>query len=224
MRAARAAECEPRAAGEENYSAPPSVYTASTVLRQGDVDHGGNTFSCGSTNSCRDRQNRRDTRCYNCGRRGHIAWFCWGHRRGSQVQVERSRGVQTEPTNLSTSKATGEQGILAESNNEHELLVLHGMVNGVQVSCLVDSGATHNFCSSDLIAKAGCTTSCESDGLCINLADKRKTMSFRERYDLSLFSSLSGKCGRNGSTDQHVRCDSRKALALQTQPPNRFSE
>ena len=56
----------------------------------------------------------------------------------------------------STSKATGELGILAESNNEHALLVLHGMVNGVHVSCLVDSGATHNFFSSDLIAKAGC--------------------------------------------------------------------
>ena len=47
MRAARAAECEPEAAGEEPE--PPSVCTASTVLRQGDVDHGGNTFSCGST-------------------------------------------------------------------------------------------------------------------------------------------------------------------------------
>ena len=88
------------------------------------------------------------------------------------MQVERNRGVHRELT--STSKATGELGILAESNNEHELLVLHGMVNGVHVSCLVDSGATHNF-SSDLIAKAGCTTSCESDGLCINLADGRKT-------------------------------------------------
>ena len=47
MRAASAAECEPEAAGQDNYSAPPSVFTASTVLPQGDVDHGGNTFSCG---------------------------------------------------------------------------------------------------------------------------------------------------------------------------------
>ena len=68
------------------------------------------------------------------------------------------------------------------------------MVNGVHVSCLVDSGATHNFFSSDLIAKAGCTTSCESDGLGINLADGRKTMSSMERatFILSMFSSLSG--------------------------------
>ena len=50
MRAARAAECEPEAAGEET---PPSA--TSTFLRQGDVDHvhGGNTFSCGSTDSGR---------------------------------------------------------------------------------------------------------------------------------------------------------------------------
>ena len=89
------------------------------------------------------------------------------------MQVERNRGVHRELT--STSKATGELAILAESNDEHELLVLHGMVNGVHVSCLVNSGATHNFFSSDLIAKAGCTTSCESDGLLINLADGRKT-------------------------------------------------
>ena len=61
------------------------------------------------------------------------------------MQVERNRGANRELT--STSKATGELGILAESNNEHELLVLHRMVNGIHVSCLVDSGATHNFFS-----------------------------------------------------------------------------
>ena len=143
MRAASAAECEPEAAGEENYSAPPSVFTASTVLPQGDVDHGGTTFSCGSTDSGRERRNRRDTRCYNCGQCGHIARFCWSHRRGSHEQVERNRGVHREPNR--TSKATGQLGIHAESNNEHELLVLHGMVKGVHVSCLVDSGTTQNF-------------------------------------------------------------------------------
>ena len=94
MRAARAAECEPEAAGDENYLAPPSVYSASTVLRQGNQgNQGGNTFSCGSTDSGRGRQNRRDTRCYHCGRHGHIARFCWGHRSGSHVQAERNLGV-----------------------------------------------------------------------------------------------------------------------------------
>ena len=50
-------------------------------------------------------------------------------------------GVHRAPT----SKATGELGILAESNNEHELLVLHGMVIGVHVSCLIRAQLTTSF-------------------------------------------------------------------------------
>ena len=45
MRGAHVAEWEPEAAGDENYSAQSSIYSASTMFLQG--DHGGNTFSAG---------------------------------------------------------------------------------------------------------------------------------------------------------------------------------
>ena len=69
---------------------------------------------------------------------------------------------------------------------EHELLVLKGTVNGVPVSCLIDSGASHNFFSTCMIARVGGTTSCLSDSLCINLADGRKTMCSREQATIDL--------------------------------------
>ena len=71
-------------------------------------------------------------------------------------------------------------------NMEHELLVLKGTVNGVPVSCLIDSGASHNFFSTGMIARVGCTTSCLSDSLCINLADGRKTMCLGEQALIDL--------------------------------------
>ena len=69
---------------------------------------------------------------------------------------------------------------------EHELLVLKGTVNGVPVSCLIDSGASHNFFSTGLIARVGCTTSYLCDSLCINLADGTKTMCSREQATIDL--------------------------------------
>ena len=43
-------------------------------------------------------------------------------------------------------------------NMSHELLVSKGTMNGVPVSYLIDSGASHNFFSTGLIARVGCTT------------------------------------------------------------------
>ena len=69
---------------------------------------------------------------------------------------------------------------------EHELLVLKGTVNGIPVSCLIDSGASHNFFSTGLIAIVGCTTSYLSDSLCKNLADRRKSMCSREQATIDV--------------------------------------
>ena len=71
-------------------------------------------------------------------------------------------------------------------NMENGLLVLKETVNGVPVSCLIDSGASHNFFSTGMIARVGCMTSCLSGSLCINLADGRKTMCSRELATIDL--------------------------------------
>ena len=59
-------------------------------------------------------------------------------------------------------------------------------MNGVPVSCLIDSGASHNFFLTGLIARVGCTTSYLFDSLCINLADGRKTTCSREQATIDV--------------------------------------
>ena len=61
------------------------------------------------------------------------------------------------------SSYTGELGVYdsdsCTNSNKHTLVVLRGTVNDKPVSCLVDSGATHNFLSLNWTASAGCVTS-----------------------------------------------------------------
>ena len=78
------------------------------------------------------------------------------------------------------SSYTGELGVYdsdsCTNSNKHTLVVLRGTVNDKPVSCLVDSGATHNFLSLNWTARTGCVTSPLPDKLHVNLADGRKML------------------------------------------------
>ena len=173
VREARAAaECEPELIEQDN--------SASSSLYASESDVGKNKFSRRPTSTASVRERQNTIRCFNCGRLDHIARFCWGNESRNRV-TRRHRERPQE-------NVTGELGVLVgpNLNMEPELLVLKGTVNGVPVSCLIDSGASHNFFSTGMIARVGCTTSCLSDSLCINLADGRKTMCSRKQATIDL--------------------------------------
>ena len=102
---------------------------------------------------------------------------------------------------MPNSSYTGELGVYdsdsCTNSNKHTLVVLRGTVNDKPVSCLVDSGATHNFLSLNWTARAGCVTSPLPDKLHVNLADGRKMLYLSEEASVELFigdfrSSLQG--------------------------------
>ena len=72
------------------------------------------------------------------------------------------------------------------NSNKHTLVVLRGTVNDKPVSCLVDSGATHNFLSLNWTARAGCVTSPLPDKLHVDLADGRKMLYLSEEASVEL--------------------------------------
>ena len=88
------------------------------------------------------------------------------------------------------SSYTGELGVYdsdsCTNSNKHTLVVLRGTVNDKPVSCLVDSGATHNFLSLNWTARAGCVTSPLPDKLHVNLADGRKMLYLSEEASVEL--------------------------------------
>jgi hypothetical protein len=91
----------------------------------------------------------KDKRCHKCGKLGHFQAAC----PNNKVSVKINRGY--------TADQMLEGGFVAKANNlkpRPNLLFLETKINGQNVLCLVDTGATHFFMSPKLAKELGLPT------------------------------------------------------------------
>ena len=73
-----------------------------------------------------------------------------------------------------------------ECDRQHQLLVVKATAADNEASCLIDTGATHNFVSRDFISKTRCSTVCLPQDIAITMADGSKQVATREETTMDL--------------------------------------
>ena len=114
------------------------------------------------SNSSTDYERRRQQRrCFLCGEPGHIAKFC--------PAAKSPQSPKRQPPVASGAQLLAEPNVLLScggmhcSSNDslvHQLLVFQAYVRDTSLTCLIDTGASHNFLSADLSEKL-CLTICQ---------------------------------------------------------------
>lgn len=144
---------------EVNYYAPKTLSEAMRVARLYDETmykkegqsearqrNGPRNFEKGLSKS--DDPMELDVICYKCKKKGHYQRDCKWRKPFNKLNNVESLSVET---NTASSKIVELNSMSESKSNRYELIRLNGKLNGKEVKCLVDSGATHNFVRKDVI-------------------------------------------------------------------------
>src|SRR5258705_9185255 len=94
----------------------------------------------------RERGGLSKVKCHTCGGRGHFARVC--------PSKKLENGSKQNRGNPKLSHITkGNTGVLQSTEDNRQLYILKGNIDGLEVKCLIDCGASKSFISSNFVAR-----------------------------------------------------------------------